>query len=203
MSGLTHANFDSATFAIYSLAENVTDERLADIAKIPQDQWEEAGMDERCVKPARPTANLSGKSLKDVVAAHVTTAHQGITSADNGGSDEASWWPHVFMVVTDDKIEDHGLLLVYLKNPFMPQPTKKTCGGAGGDDEDGAKKENCSEDNDVDKDEEKPEFAKFFFRPQKMYNILAGISLRDEDIEQLQAEYDIDVQGAGGSDVSA
>ncbi|KAK8111994.1 uncharacterized protein PG998_008451 [Apiospora kogelbergensis] len=191
MDGLRDASFDFASFAIYNLAGNVTDARLAEIANIPQEQWEEAGMDNHCVKPATPTANFAGKSLEDVITAHITTAHQDITPGEDGSTDEASWWPYVFIVVTNDKIEDHGLLLVYIKNPFA-EPATETSGGAGKD-RDGVDNEDGNDDDDADEeDEEKPEFAKFFFKSENMYKILAGICLRDEDIEELQADYEMD-----------
>ncbi|KAK6858433.1 hypothetical protein PG995_006132 [Apiospora arundinis] len=148
MSGLRHANFDFASFAIYNIADNVTDARLAEIANIPQEQWEEAGMENQCVKPATPTANLAGKSLKDVIAAHITTAHQDITYAEDeeGDVDDAGWRPYVFLVVTNHKIEDHGLLMVYIQNAFADP----------------------ADDNaEEEEDEEKPFFCQIFLQTRE------------------------------------
>ncbi|PVH96062.1 hypothetical protein DM02DRAFT_570151 [Periconia macrospinosa] len=166
---LDEASCDSASFALYNLVPGISPERLQEICNIPQDEWEEYSMENQAVKPATPTADFAGKSLADVVAAHATM-DKDLTPTD-GGAAEAGWWPHIFVVVTNENIEDHGLMLVYVDNPY-------------------AKPE----------DEEGPALKKFFFKPEKMGSILSGIALSGDDVSYLHKKYDMDGENGGDSD---
>ena len=90
--------------------------RLNKVALRPQKQWEEYGMNNRCVKSGSPSANFAGRILRDIVAAHATMDKK--MRPRQGRSPSAGLWPHVFIVVTNEDIKDHGLLLVYAFDPI-------------------------------------------------------------------------------------
>ncbi|KAI8966265.1 hypothetical protein F5Y11DRAFT_188541 [Daldinia sp. FL1419] len=167
---LHQANCAWASFAIYSMTNSVSEARLNEIASIPQEEWEELSMDTKCVKPAVPTANFAGKTLKDVVAAHIAMDKE--LKPRQGGAPEAGWWPHVFILVTSENIEDHGLLLVY---GFEPSSSTEDEG-----------------DEEEAQAPAQPIMGKFFFHPKDMCNILGGIALSGDDLDYLHETYDMD-----------
>lgn len=176
---LSQADCAGASFAIYSMVESVGETRLEEISAIPQEEWEEVYMDTRCVKPAVPTANFAGKALRDIVAAHIAMDKE--LTPREGGSPAAGWWPHVFVIVTSETIEDHGLLLVYAFEPL-------------------ADPEEQDEEDEVAEEAPKPTMGKFFFKPESMFDILSAIALQGEDLDYVHETYDMDQENADEDD---
>ncbi|KAK8038270.1 hypothetical protein PG994_015037 [Apiospora phragmitis] len=166
--------------------------RLEEIGNIPQDEWEEYSMETQCVRPAQPTADLGGRSLAEVVAAHAAMDKE--LEPTDGGAANAGWYPHIFVVVTNQDIEDHGLLLVYVDNPFAS------------DDDEGPDEEKERDDDDGseadDDDPRGPTLRKFFFLPKDMASILSGIALSEEDPSWMHKTYDLDREHSGDTDIS-
>lgn len=190
---LAEASCSNASFALYSLVPDIPPARLEEICNIPQDEWEENSMENQCVKPAQPTFDFSGKNLADVIAAHAAMDKELVPT--DGGAADAGWWPHIFVVATNKDIEDHGLLLVYVDNPYHePENGEKKK-------EEGEGTEDGSEAGEDAAEPEGPTLKKFFFKPEDMSSILSGIALSDEDPSWLHKEYDMD--GEHGDDSNA
>ncbi|KAI1455451.1 hypothetical protein F4805DRAFT_436209 [Annulohypoxylon moriforme] len=113
--GLIHdwrlADYQAASYAIYTLIPGISAERLSEIANIPQEQWDRNQRGNQLVKPGVPHADFSGRPLRDVVAAHVRMDTE--FSFNARGERVAGWRPNVLIVVVKEDIEHHGLLLVY------------------------------------------------------------------------------------------
>ncbi|KAI1659451.1 hypothetical protein F4813DRAFT_353023 [Daldinia decipiens] len=170
---LGQADCTGASFAIYSMTNSVSEARINEIAAIPQGEWEEFDMNTKCIKPAVPTANFAGKTLKDIVDAHISMDKE--LEPREGGALAAGWWPHVFIVVVNENIEDHGLLLVYGFEPLSGSDDEQDEGAIG---------------------PREPTMGKFFFKPEDMCNILSGIALSGDDLDYLHETYDMDRESA-------
>ncbi|KAI1078363.1 hypothetical protein F5B20DRAFT_591989 [Whalleya microplaca] len=167
---LDDANYDRGSVALYTMVPNMPISRLEEIAAIPQEEWENTYMDTKLMRPAKPKADFVGKKLADVVAAHVAMDKELQPIGD--GAAQAGWWPHVFIVVTNTDIEDHGLLLVYADVPDKDE-------------------EDAGEDK-TGSGEEGPKMGKFFFQSKNMYDILSGIVLSGYGFDELEDMYGMD-----------
>ena len=107
------ATSDTAKFALYWLVK-LQHTQVEAIILALEKQWREMRQDmgiddplDSLVGLATPTPDFTGKTLKDVVSAHI--------AMDKGWSPYGGlgWLPTVFIVVTKEQWED-GLLLVYV-----------------------------------------------------------------------------------------
>ncbi|KAI2464240.1 hypothetical protein F4781DRAFT_413699 [Annulohypoxylon bovei var. microspora] len=175
-SPLRQADCTGASFAIYSMVDSMSTKRLTEIATIPQEEWESYDMDTPLIKPGVPSANFGGRALRDVVAAHIAMDKE--LAPREGGASAAGWWPHVFVVVTSEDIEDHGLLLVYGVGP-LSDPDEPRDGG---------------------EEVEEPTMGKFFFKSRSLCDILSGIALSGDDLDYLHETHDMDREKFDDSD---
>lgn len=104
--------FDEASVAIYSLVPDMTFERVQQIASMPQQEWEDYEMETQLVRPAKPTPIFAGGKLVDIVHAHAAMDKE-VSPPRSSGTSDIGWLPHCFVVITNNNLDDHGLLFVY------------------------------------------------------------------------------------------
>ncbi|KAK8855432.1 choline transport protein [Apiospora arundinis] len=187
---------DYASFALYNMVSGVSPSRLEKIASIPQDEWEAYSIETQCVRPAQPTTDFAGRSLTDVVAAHVAMDKE--LEPTDGGAVNAGWHPSIFVVVTNEDIEDHGLMLVYVDNAFASNDEYRRVG------------ENEDEEKEDDHDDNGSEaegdgfqglmLRRFFFPPKDMGSIISGIARSDERPSWTHKQYNMDGEYSGDSE---
>ncbi|KAI0117631.1 hypothetical protein F4776DRAFT_635899 [Hypoxylon sp. NC0597] len=164
---LRHCDTQQSSIALYTMVPNMPASRLEEIAAIPQQEWQtQYEQTTQLVRPARPTPNFASQKLQDIVDAHIVMDKE--LQAVEGGAALAGWKPDAFIVVTNDDLEDHGLLFVYAQ----------------------------MEDGDEDDDEEdkitEGEMGKFFFRPSDLFELLSGLILGSYGYLDLEEKYNID-----------
>ncbi|RAK94419.1 amino acid permease [Aspergillus costaricaensis CBS 115574] len=107
------ANWDDASFALYSMIELSSEELDKLITALNRD-WKREMTDEAMPLVRTPTVyDFSGKSLRDVVQAHVELDKEFTPRDDGGAEGDIHWYPTAFVVVTTREWEEKGLLLVY------------------------------------------------------------------------------------------
>ncbi|KAI1483876.1 hypothetical protein F4774DRAFT_108389 [Daldinia eschscholtzii] len=160
-------NWSSAAFYLYTLIPGVN---LDDVAAGLQEEWYEDENDVPIIKIAQPEADFSGKTLSDVVAAHVAT-DKGIKaekSKGRGSKGEIAVYPKAFVVVTKkDWKEDGGLLWVYVMDG------KKGRGG---------------------------KLDKYFFKFEDAYLLLSGVLFSDYTLNDAKERFDIEAQHSDDDD---
>ncbi|OTA97676.1 hypothetical protein M434DRAFT_391610 [Hypoxylon sp. CO27-5] len=164
---LSDCDTQQSSIALYTMVPNMPASRLEEIAALPQQEWEtKYEQTTQLVRPAQPIPNFAGQRLQDIVSAHVSINKE--LQPIKGGAALAGWKPNAFIVVTNDDLEDHGLLVVYAQ----------------------------MEDGDEDDDEEdkiaEGEMGKFFFRPNNMFELLSGLMLGSYGYLDLEEKYNID-----------
>ncbi|KAI1808633.1 hypothetical protein F4811DRAFT_178795 [Daldinia bambusicola] len=154
-------SWSCCTFYLYSLVPGVD---LDEVVKALQGEWIEETPDMPMLQIAKPEADFSGKTLADVVAAHVAT-DKGITGKKARGRESRgriSVYPTAFVVVTKKEWkEDRGLLWVYVVDG------KKGRGG---------------------------KLDKYFFKFEKSYYLLSSVIIGDETLNGAAEAYDLDGQ---------
>ncbi|KAI1659581.1 hypothetical protein F4813DRAFT_387688 [Daldinia decipiens] len=161
-------SWGDAFFYLYNLVPGVN---LAEVAAGLQEVWYKEENVTPIIKIARPEADFAGKTLSDVVAAHVA-ADKGIKldKVKSRGSKRRhresmgniSVYPTAFVVVTKkDWKKDGGLLWVYVMDG------KKGKGG---------------------------KLDKFFFRFEDAYLLLAGVLFVNCTLNEAKREYDIEAR---------
>ncbi|GLA93608.1 hypothetical protein AtubIFM57143_011206 [Aspergillus tubingensis] len=107
------ANWDDASFALYSMIE-LSSEELEKLTTALNRDWKREMTDEAMPLVRTPTVyDFSGKSLRDVVQAHVELDKEFTPRDDGGAEGDIHWYPTAFVVVTTREWEEKGLLLVY------------------------------------------------------------------------------------------
>ncbi|EKG18763.1 hypothetical protein MPH_03989 [Macrophomina phaseolina MS6] len=104
--------FEQGSFAIYTLVPGMSPARVDEIAAIPQANWEDIELETQLVQPAKPTPLFAGRPLFDVLQAHAAMDIE-VQPSEHGGASDVGWQPHCFVVITNDNLNDHGLLFVY------------------------------------------------------------------------------------------
>ncbi|KAI1413008.1 hypothetical protein F5Y13DRAFT_162265 [Hypoxylon sp. FL1857] len=164
---LNDCDTQQSSIALYTMVPNMPASRLEEIAAIPQQQWQtEYEQDTQLVRPAQPTPSFAGRTLQDIVDAHIAMDKQ-LQPVEDGAA-IAGWKPDAFIVVTNDDLEDHGLLFVY------------------------AQMEDGDEDDDEEDKTAEGEMGKFFFRPNDMFELLSGLMLGSYGYLDLEEKYNID-----------
>ncbi|KAL1624266.1 hypothetical protein SLS56_007968 [Neofusicoccum ribis] len=87
-------------------------ERAQEIASMSQQDWEDVEMETQLVRPVKPTLTTTSNRLVDVVRTHAAIDME-VTPPRSSGTSDIGWLPHCFVVITNNKLDDHGLLLVY------------------------------------------------------------------------------------------
>lgn len=103
--------FDKASIAIYSIVPETPVERMQEIASMSQQDREDVEMETQLVRPAKPTPTITSNRLVDVVRAHAAIDVE-VAPPRSSGTSDIGWLPHCFVVVTKNKLDDQGLLLV-------------------------------------------------------------------------------------------
>ncbi|KAI1469390.1 uncharacterized protein F4812DRAFT_328069 [Daldinia caldariorum] len=152
--------WSASAFYLYTLVPGVD---LDEVAVVLQGEWLEDGDDMPILKVAKPEADFSGKTLADVVAAHVAT-DKGIKRdkkwRGRGSKGDVDVYPEAFVVVTKtDWKEDRGLLFVYVMEGVK---------GRGG------------------------RLDKYFFKYEDGYILLSSVWLNDETMDGAKEAFDID-----------
>ncbi|GLA34810.1 hypothetical protein AnigIFM63309_008987 [Aspergillus niger] len=109
----SNSNWDDASFALYSMVE-LSSEDLDKLSTALNWEWKQEMTDEAMPLVRTPTVyDLKGKSLEDVVRAHVELDKEFTPRDDGGAEGDIHWYPTAFVVVTTREWEEQGLLLVY------------------------------------------------------------------------------------------
>ncbi|KAF3059920.1 hypothetical protein GL218_04556 [Daldinia childiae] len=154
-------HWGDAVFYLYNLIPGVN---LTEVAAGLQEEWFEEDNETPIIKIAQPEADFAGKTLSDVVAAHVA-ADKGVKphkGKGRGSKGDISVYPKAFVVVTKkDWKEDGGLLWVYVMDG------KKGKGG---------------------------KLDKYFFKFEDAYLLLSGVSFADYTLNDAKERFDIEAQ---------
>ncbi|KAI0122237.1 hypothetical protein F4814DRAFT_408034 [Daldinia grandis] len=156
-----------AVFYLYNLVPGVN---LTEAAASLQKEWFEEDNETPIIKIAQPEADFAGKTLSDVVAAHVAAdkgikLHKGKGRSSKG---DISVYPKAFVVVTKkDWKEDGGLLWVYVMDG------KKGKGG---------------------------KLDKYFFKFEDAYPLFSGVSFADYTLNDAKERFDIEAQNDDDDD---
>ncbi|RDH37635.1 hypothetical protein BDQ94DRAFT_157108 [Aspergillus welwitschiae] len=109
----SNSNWDDASFALYSMVE-LSSEDLDKLSTALNREWKQEMTDEAMPLVRTPTVyDFKGKSLEDVVRAHVELDKEFTPRDDGGAEGDIHWYPTAFVVVTTREWEEQGLLLVY------------------------------------------------------------------------------------------
>ncbi|GKZ21307.1 hypothetical protein AbraIFM66951_010094 [Aspergillus brasiliensis] len=110
----SNANWDNASFALYSMVD-LSSEDLDKLITALNQEWKQDMTDEAMDLVRTPTVyDFQGKSLRDVVQAHVELDKE-LTPSDYGGVEgDIHWYPTAFVVVTAHEWKEKGVLLVYV-----------------------------------------------------------------------------------------
>ncbi|GAB1206189.1 hypothetical protein APSETT445_004871 [Aspergillus pseudonomiae] len=104
-------SWDQASFALYTLVD-LSPEEITKLLSTLNKEWLEDSPNPIVRSPE--VHNLAGKTLKDVVQAHVDL-DKGITPISGGeAKGNLGWYPTAFIVVTTRDWADRGLLVVYM-----------------------------------------------------------------------------------------
>ncbi|KAI1213381.1 uncharacterized protein F4807DRAFT_410895 [Annulohypoxylon truncatum] len=170
---LHECSTQESSIALYTMVPNMPNSRLEEIASKHQGDWEsQFEQSSQLVRPARPTANFAGQTLRDIINAHIAMDKE-LQPAEEGAA-SAGWRPESFIVVTKDDLEDHGLLFVY------------------------AQLEDGDEDDDEEDKTAEGEMGKFFFRPDDMFEMLFELTLESYGYPDLEEKYNMDGEGGDG-----
>ncbi|KAI0169158.1 hypothetical protein GGR52DRAFT_574380 [Hypoxylon sp. FL1284] len=101
---------DSSSFAVYSMVPGMAVAHMEQIANIAQEEYEDYEYPGQLARPAKPTFDFAGKSLKDIVAAH-SAMDKGIKERDDGGKMDKYFFDpkSMFMALTDVLTGSHGM----------------------------------------------------------------------------------------------
>ncbi|KAI8958098.1 hypothetical protein F5Y11DRAFT_54507 [Daldinia sp. FL1419] len=148
-------------FYLYNLVPGVN---LEEAAASLQEEWFEEENETPILKVAQPEADFSGKTLSDVIAAHVA-ADKGVKPRKGKGRDskgDIAVYPTAFVVVTKKNWkEDGGLLWVYVMDG------KKGKGG---------------------------KLDKYFFKYDDAYLLFSGVLFADYTLNEAKERFDIEAQ---------
>ncbi|KAI1458274.1 hypothetical protein F4805DRAFT_425057 [Annulohypoxylon moriforme] len=169
---LHECSTEQSSVALYTMVPNMPESRLGEIAAMPQKDWQnQYEQSSQLVRPARPTANFAGQTLRDIINSHIIMDKELQPVKD--GAAIAGWRPESFIVVSNNSLENHGLLFVY------------------------AQMEDGDEDDDEDDKIAEGEMGKFFFHPKDMFGLLSELTLETYGYIDLEEKYNMDGEGEG------
>ncbi|KAI1409719.1 hypothetical protein F5Y13DRAFT_203130 [Hypoxylon sp. FL1857] len=118
-------HWNDAAFALYSLVD-ISEAQIGDVASELEREWLEDEMETHLVLPAKPTASFAGKTLKDVVQAHVAMDMGIRKNKDRDSRGDLSWRPTSFMVIVKKEWKSRGgLLFVFVDDEQERCPLDK------------------------------------------------------------------------------
>ncbi|KAI1447773.1 hypothetical protein F5Y02DRAFT_354097 [Annulohypoxylon stygium] len=119
-----HINWDEASFAVYSLIE-MSKAQLEEVVDALTHESMEEGLEPWLARLAEPTPDFGGKTLKDIVRAHITMVEKGVNPAGKNRSTHTTltWYPPAFIVVVKRDWKSAGGLLFV----FADDTEKKRC----------------------------------------------------------------------------
>lgn len=119
----TDTNWDDASFALYTLVE-LPPHELQNIASLLEKEWIEKDLNCHLVRiPTRH--NFVGKSLRDIVHAHVQMDKELTLRNDPVARGDIAWFPIGFLVITSQEWRDRGVLFVYVDYHEPARPVDK------------------------------------------------------------------------------
>ncbi|RJE18373.1 hypothetical protein PHISCL_09293 [Aspergillus sclerotialis] len=108
-------NWDLAAFVLYTLVGLPQNKLDALVAFLNEEERksQEYDPDGSYLVRVPPVYNFAGKSLKDILYAHVQMDKEITPSSGGLSTGDLGWYPSAFIVVTNVEWEKYGLLFVY------------------------------------------------------------------------------------------
>ncbi|KAI1461695.1 hypothetical protein F4805DRAFT_476217 [Annulohypoxylon moriforme] len=105
-------DWSEASFAVYSLVD-LSDPQLEKVVDALTKESIDEGMEPGLARLAKPTPHFNGKTLKEIVQAHITMVESG-ADLENESGPTVKWYPPAFVVVVKEDWESDGGLLFVL-----------------------------------------------------------------------------------------
>ncbi|KAG0158837.1 hypothetical protein PDIDSM_6357 [Penicillium digitatum] len=100
-----------ATSALIINLDETSASELESNVSLPDNVWmEKQGHEGPPLVRLAPSNNFAGKTLKDIVTAHIQLDKEEIPRDDAGASGDLSWYPSAFLAVTSNGWKKHGII---------------------------------------------------------------------------------------------